>query len=168
MVSDDQYKALSEFRYRLTQFLRFSELASRQLGVSAPQYQLMLHVRAAGEPSNATIGELAKRLGTTHQAAVALVKRCEARRLVTKRRSADDERKVEVRLTAGARKLLQRLAERHISALGGIGDVIRISHLTDGTSALVLNDVRGRSKNSGAATATASAGSRRRAAAFGK
>ncbi len=131
MVSDEQYAALSEFRYRLTQFLHFSEKAAGQFGVSTAQYQLMLHIRAAGKSSFSTISELAERLATTHQAAVALVKRCEARKLVTKRRSSDDQRKVEVRLTRSASKLLHRLAERHIEALGGLADVIRISHLTD-------------------------------------
>ena len=131
MISDEQYVALSEFRFRLSQFLHFSEATARELGVSTAQYQLMLHVRAAGADGFATIGDLAKRLSTTHQAAVALVQRCQARQLVTKRRSTDDERRVEVRLAPAARKLLQKLAERHIAALHRIHDVIRISHLTD-------------------------------------
>jgi len=134
MVSDEQFIALSDFRYRLTLFLRSSEQISHQLGVSTTQYQLLLHIRAAGHQSSSTIGELAKRLGTTHQSAVALVKRCEARGLVSKQRSTDDERKVEVRLTPYARRLIGKLAERHIEALGGVNDVIRITHLTDGTS----------------------------------
>lgn len=146
MISDEDYIALSEFRYRLAQFLHFSEKTARDLGVSTAQYQLLLHIRAAGVRAFVTVGELAKRLSTTHQAAVALVQRCAARQLVTKQRSVHDERKVEVRLTPNGRRLLERLAERHIAALDGIHDVIRIAHLTDLTKTSRLAGRRPRSR----------------------
>jgi DNA-binding MarR family transcriptional regulator len=144
MVSDEQYAALSEFRYRLAKFLRFSERAAREFGIWTTQYQLMLRVRAAGENSFSTVSELAERLDTTHQAAVALVKRCEKRQLITKRRSTADARKVEVRLTRRSSKVLQRLAARHLEALSEIGDVIRILHLTASSSARVVRRRRTR------------------------
>lgn len=134
MVSDEQFAALSEFRYRLANFLRFSERAASEFGISTTQYQLMLHVRAAGDKYYSTISDLAERLGTTHQAAVALVKRCEARQLITKRRSTVDARKVEVRLTRSSSKILQRLAARHLTALSEIVDVIRDLHSAVGAS----------------------------------
>ena len=127
MVTDEQYVALSEFRCRLNQFLRFSEAAAHEVGLSAAQYQLLLHTRAAEKRSVATIGDIARRMGTTHQAAVALVKRCETRGLVAKRRSGDDERKVEVYLTPSARRLIRKLAEQHLKAIGALDEVIRIA-----------------------------------------
>lgn len=129
MITNEQYAALSEFRCRLNRFLRFSEAAAHEMGLSTAQYQLLLHVRAADKRFVATIGDIARRMGTTHQAAVALVKRCEARGLVGKRRSDDDERKVEVRLTPAACRLVRALAARHLKAIGALDDVIRIARL---------------------------------------
>ena len=129
MVTNEQYAALSEFRYRLNQFLRFSEAAAREVGLSTAQYQLLLHARAADKHAVATIGVIARRMGTTHQAAVALVKRCEARGLVEKRRSVGDERKVEVHLTSSARRLISKLATQHLKAISTLDEVIRTARL---------------------------------------
>lgn len=38
-------EALSEFRYRLRSFLRFSEDAARDAGITVLQYQLLLHTQ---------------------------------------------------------------------------------------------------------------------------
>jgi len=124
MITDAQFAALSEFRSRLNAFLRFTESASGAAGISAVQYQLLVHVRAAG-PAGIGIGELAQKLGTTHQAGVALVKRCEQRGLVRKRRRRDDERRVDVQLAPGARRLVERLAAEHLRQLDGLEDVVR-------------------------------------------
>ena len=124
MITDAQFVALSEFRTRLSAFLRFTEAAAGAAGISAVQYQLLVHVRAAGR-DGIGIGELAQKPGTTHQGAVALVKRCEQRGLVRKRRRRDDERRVDVQLAAGARRLLEPLVCEHLRQLDGIETVLR-------------------------------------------
>ncbi|HZP64676.1 MAG TPA: MarR family transcriptional regulator [Rudaea sp.] len=131
MLDDDRYAALSEFRFRLTQFLRFSEQAARGVGISPLQYLLLLHLRGRGATGHASVGELAERLGASHQGTVALVKRCETLGLVRKRRSAVDARRVEVRLSARAHRIVARIAARHVRELERLDDVMRVARVTD-------------------------------------
>ena len=90
MLGKPQFEALSEFRFRLAQFLHFSESAARAEGVTPAQYLLLLHLHGFHGRSWGTVGELAERLQASHQATVALVQRCERNGLVAKRRSRSD------------------------------------------------------------------------------
>jgi DNA-binding MarR family transcriptional regulator len=107
------FEALAEFRYQLRRFLRFSEEATRDSGVTPLQYQLMLQVRGFPGRDWATIGELAERLQAKHHGVVALVSRCEALGLVRRESSATDMRRVEVRLTPEGERCTARLARLH-------------------------------------------------------
>lgn len=127
MISKKQYAALSEFRFRLTQFQRFSQAAALESGISPLQYLLLLHLRGFDGRDWATVGELAERLDASHQGTVALVKRCESNGLVTKRRSVVDGRRVEIHLTSRARKLVERIAIRHVDELERLADVLRVT-----------------------------------------
>jgi hypothetical protein len=42
-VTDKQYAALSNFRFHLAKFLRFSQRAARSAGIMPAQYLLLLH-----------------------------------------------------------------------------------------------------------------------------
>src|SRR3546814_5801493 len=86
------FEALSEFRFRLAQFLHFGESAARAEGVTPAQYLLLLHLHGFNGRSWGTVGELAERLQASHQATVALVQRCERSGLVAKRRSRRDRK----------------------------------------------------------------------------
>ena len=44
-LSKHDFEALSDFRYQLRRFLRFSEDAAQSEGVTVQQYLLMLHIR---------------------------------------------------------------------------------------------------------------------------
>jgi DNA-binding MarR family transcriptional regulator len=127
LISKKQYAALSEFRFRLTRFQRFSQAAARESGISPLQYLLLLHLRGFDRRDWATVGELAERLDASHQGTVALVKRCESNGLVTKRRSAVDGRRVEIHLTSRARKLVERIAFRHLDELDRLAEVLRVT-----------------------------------------
>ena len=70
-----QYEALSEFRFQLRRFLRFSEDAARAEGLTPLQYQLLLHVRGFPGRDWATVGELSLRLQTQQHGVVALLTR---------------------------------------------------------------------------------------------
>lgn len=104
---------LSDFRYRLRQFLRASELTCRAHGLTALQYQLLLHVAGYPGRSWATIGELAERLQAQHHGVVALVDRCAAMGWLRRRDGREDGRVVEVHLLPQGERLLARVAGRH-------------------------------------------------------
>jgi DNA-binding MarR family transcriptional regulator len=107
------YERLSDFRHRLRQFLRASELACRAHGLTALQYQLMLHVAGFPGRSWATIGELAERLQAHHHGVVALVDRCAALGLLERRPGREDGRVVEIHLLPKGERLLARVAGLH-------------------------------------------------------
>jgi DNA-binding MarR family transcriptional regulator len=107
------YEQLSDFRHRLRQFLRASELTCRAHGLTALQYQLMLHVIGFPGRSWATIGELAERLQAHHHGVVALVDRCAALALLERRPGREDGRVVEIHLSPKGERLLAQVAAQH-------------------------------------------------------
>ena len=114
------FEALAEFRYQLRRFLRFSEQATRDSGITPLQYQLMLQVKGFPGRDWATIGELAERLQAKHHGVVALVSRCEALGLVQRRSSESDLRRVEIRLTPKGERCAARLARLHRDELSSL------------------------------------------------
>ena len=76
-----------------------------ELGLTYPQY---LALSALGETDGLTIGGVAGRLDLESSTVTPLVKRLEAAGLVERRRSAEDERRVEVWMTEAGRSLLER------------------------------------------------------------
>lgn len=123
MAGKQQYVVLSEFRYRLAEFLEFSRSAARAAGITPSQYLLLLHLHGFPGRDWGTIGELAVRLQASHQGTAALVQRCERRGLVSKRRSRRDARCVEIRPTPRARTLVARIARQHVRALAHLDGV---------------------------------------------
>lgn len=114
---------MSQFRYALRRFLRFSEDASRAAGVTMLHYQLMLHTQGFEGRDWANIGELAERLQAQPHGVVALVSRCEQAGLVKRHEGRQDRRQVEVHLTAKGRRLLDRLAALHQAQLAELAQV---------------------------------------------
>ena len=117
---------LSEFRYRLRQFLRFSEEFAREEGLTVLQYQVLLHLGGFRERDWATISELAERLQSQPHGVVALVTRCEDLGLVRRVNSVTDRRQVEVHMTARGRAYLDRLAARHWEMLPALAQALHI------------------------------------------
>jgi DNA-binding MarR family transcriptional regulator len=107
------YERLSQFRYRLRQFLRASETLCKRHGLTSLQYQLLLHVMGFEGRAWASVGELAERLQGHHHGVVALVDRCEKLRLLERRPGRVDQRIVEVHLLSKGEKLLAKLAALH-------------------------------------------------------
>ncbi len=116
---------LSEFRYRLRRFLRFSEEILHAEGVTPLQYMLMLHTRAFPDRDWATVGEIAERLQASSHGTVALVTRCETAGLVVRMPSAHDRRQVQVHLTSEGERCLMRLAALHKSEVQSFGWAFR-------------------------------------------
>src|SRR3954471_20025862 len=119
------YAALATFRQSLREFLRFSEDAAAQAGLTARHYQVMLIVRACPKGRRVTIGTLAERLFIKHHSAVGLVDRLALEGLVERKASREDRRKVELRLTTKGRQVLAKLAAMHRGQLQRIGPAMK-------------------------------------------
>lgn len=119
-LTKGEFEMLSNFRYQLRRFTRWSEQLTRRAGVTNLQYLLMLHVQGYPGRDWATITELAERLQASHHGVVALVTRCENLGFVERRRGRLDGREVEIHLTAKGRKLVERLAALHRDELARI------------------------------------------------
>ena len=107
------FETLSEFRYRLRRFLRFSEQATRKNGITPLQYLLLLHVKGFPGREWATVGELAERLQAAHHGTVALISRCESLGWVERRQGQTDRRAVEVHLTADGERIADKMVRLH-------------------------------------------------------
>jgi DNA-binding MarR family transcriptional regulator len=124
ILAKEHYEHLSQFRYQLRRFLRVSEDAARDAGITALQYHLLLHIRGNPGREWASIGELAERLQAQPHGVVALVTRCEESGLLKRHASEQDRRVVEVHLTAQGRRILERVARQLESERAALGDAI--------------------------------------------
>jgi DNA-binding MarR family transcriptional regulator len=116
-LSKDDFSALSELRYQMRRFERFSEAAARAEGITPLQYLALLHIKGCPDRDWTTVGELAERLQAQQHGVVALVSRCEAAGLVERRASQEDRRRVEVHLLPAGEKILRKLAAVHRAEL---------------------------------------------------
>jgi DNA-binding MarR family transcriptional regulator len=112
-LSKKEFETLSEFRYRLRRFLRFSEEVTRRNGITPLQYLLLIHVKGFPGRHWATVGELAERLQAQHHGVVALISRCEKLGWVERRQGQADRREVEVHLTASGERMAAKMAQLH-------------------------------------------------------
>jgi DNA-binding MarR family transcriptional regulator len=115
------YTQLAAFRHALRAFLRFSEAAAAEVGLTAQHYQAMLVLRGCPEDRRPSINDLAQPLFIKHNSAVGLVDRLEQEGLITREPSTSDRRKVELHLTARGRAVLAKLAAMHRRELQRIG-----------------------------------------------
>lgn len=125
-LNKEQFQVLAEFRYQMRRFERFSELAAQSAGITPQQYLLMLQIKGAPGRDWATVGELAERLQILPHGAVALVNRCEAKGLVTKRADEHDRRQVQVHLCPDGEALLEHLAALHRAELKSLKGVFKV------------------------------------------
>jgi DNA-binding MarR family transcriptional regulator len=111
--AEDEIRNLAWFRYNLRKFLRFSEKAARQCGVTPQQHQLMLGIAGYTGRGTASVSELAEFLQERHNSVVGLVERAAQRGLVRKEHDLNDRRYVLVSLTAQGEQILAKLTELH-------------------------------------------------------
>ncbi len=112
-LSKPDFERLSHFRHRLRRFLRISEVLCKRHGLTALQYQLLLHVMGFPGRNWATVGELAERLQAQHHGVVALIDRCEKLALLQRQSGRSDQRVVEIHLLPKGEKLLAKIAAEH-------------------------------------------------------
>ena len=123
------FAALSEFRYQMRRFERFSETAVQAEGITPLQYLLLLHIKGYPGRDWATVGELAERLQAKPHGVVALITRCEASHLVERRHSSADRRRVEIHLLPEGEALLAKLAQLHRTELLSLEGIFTIPKL---------------------------------------
>lgn len=136
-VTDSDYTALSEIRYRIRCFLSFSETSAREVGLEPQQHQLLLAVRGLPAGDEPTIGRIAERLRIQHNSAVELVRRSVDNGLVEKKTASGDRRAVRLALTARGERLLEELAVAHRAELRGAAPALldALHALLDGAAA---------------------------------
>ena len=125
-LTDDDYRALAEFRQQIRHFLHFSEQAARSAGLNPQHHQLLLTLK--GIPPNVapTVNEIAARLHIRHHSAVELTARLTARGLIHKREDRQDRRRVLLEITARGEAILRKLSLIHRAQLESAGtDLIR-------------------------------------------
>ena len=129
-IDKQRLEALSDFRFRLRCFLRFSEDAAREQGITVLQYQVLLHTQGFPGRDWASISEIAERLQAQPHGVVALVSRCEEAGLVERRPSLIDRRQVEVHLLPAGRKKLEALASEFAQHVAELADVVAFARRT--------------------------------------
>ena len=107
------FRELAWFRYNLRKFLRFSEKAARQSGVTPQQHQLMLGIAGYTGRGWASLSELAEFLQERHNSVVGLVERAVQKGLVRKVQDTEDRRFVFVSLTRRGEAILSKLTLLH-------------------------------------------------------
>jgi len=112
-ISRQMFQELAFFRHRLRKFLRFSERAARECGITPQQHQLMLGVAGFTGTGTATISEIADFLQEKHNSVVGLVDRAVQSGLVERAEDSADRRVVVVSLTQRGEEILSRLALLH-------------------------------------------------------
>lgn len=121
MLSKNVYEYLAEFRYQLRKFLKFSEQAAQEVGLTPQQHQLLLGIKGYPKRDYATPRELAERLQITHHSCVGLIDRCEQLELVCRRKNPEDGRSVLVEVTSKGIEILEKLSEIHLDEIQRIG-----------------------------------------------
>ena len=116
-----EYRHISEIRYRIRQFLHFSEQAARENGIDPQQHQLLLAINGLPEGTRPTITAVSERLCIRHHSAVELVNRGVAQGSVLKQPSPDDAREVLLSLTPEGERILQKLSVLHWQELQNSG-----------------------------------------------
>ena len=119
------YVLLSQFRYLLRRFSKFSETAARAAGLTIQQHQALLAIQGFPGGAQITVGELAERLNAYHHSTVGLVDRLVVRNLVQRRRDPRDRRRAMVALTPKGRAALAALTLSHQDELRDLAPMLK-------------------------------------------
>ena len=120
-ISDNEYQALAELRYRIRHFIQEGDAAAQRSNLEPQQYLMLLAIRGLPQGTVATIRTLAERMALKHHSAAELIGRLESHQLVRRMRSKDDKREVRVALLPRGSKLLDHVARERLSELQATG-----------------------------------------------
>jgi len=124
-LTDEDFQALAAFRAALRQFVRFSEEAAREAGLTPQQHQALVAIRGHVGDEPPTVGELAEALQVKHHSAVGLVDRIVQRGFARREPSTVDNRRVHVAITPAGDDVLRSLTAAHREEHRQLADVLR-------------------------------------------
>jgi DNA-binding MarR family transcriptional regulator len=150
-ISQGEYRALAELRYRIRRFLQEGDDIARKAQLEPQQYLLLLAVRGLPEGQEATIRTLAERLSLRHHSTVELVDRMEARGYVKRTRGREDRRQVLVSLQPRGEKLLEEVVQQRIIELRAHGRTLveAISALLESRTGAITSSNKRRTRTTG-------------------
>ncbi len=125
-LSKSEYEALSDFRYALRNFLKFSKDTAESVGLTPRQHQALLAIKGFTGRERITNGELAERLHIKHHSAVGLINRMEAQNLIVREQSDTDKREIFITLTSHGADLLEQLTAVHREELQFIAPQLNV------------------------------------------
>jgi DNA-binding MarR family transcriptional regulator len=111
-LSDVDYAALANLRYRIRKFRQFSTKAAEKLGLSPQQHQALLAIKGLGSGEQMSVSTLAARLFVPAASAAELTRSLEGRGYVTI--EVKQRRRTIARLTDKAEEILRRLTPAHL------------------------------------------------------
>jgi DNA-binding MarR family transcriptional regulator len=111
-LSDRDFQTLASFRAALRRFLRFSELAARDCGLTPAQHQLLLAIRGHPKPPPTT-SQVADALQLRLHSVVALVQRAEAAGLIERWADPNDRRRQLLKLSEAGEAKIGDLTLQH-------------------------------------------------------
>lgn len=112
-LSPGDYQALARFRRALRVFVRFSEDAARDAGLTPAQHQLLLAIRGHEGPGRPSTSDIAEALQLKLHSAGELASRAEANGLLVRTADPEDNRRTLLDLTAAGAEALEALTLLH-------------------------------------------------------
>lgn len=123
LVKDSVYRALSDFRQSIHNYLDYSDHAAKSAGIEPRQYQLMLAIKGLPLDVEPTVGRLAERLRIRHHSAVELIDRTGRNGFVQRERSANGKY-VLVQLTSKGFHVLEQAVAERLAELQSAGPIL--------------------------------------------
>ncbi|MGO4194324.1 MarR family transcriptional regulator [Rhizobium sp. YAF28] len=111
-LSEIEYEALANLRYRIRKFRQFSGKAAEKLGLTRQQHQALLAIKGLGVGGRMSLSGLAEKLFLSPAEAAELAASLQEAGHVTI--DAKQKRRPAVMLTAQAEELLRRLTPAHL------------------------------------------------------
>jgi len=111
-LSEIEYEALANLRYRIRKFRQFSGKAAEKLGLTRQQHQALLAIKGLGVGERMSLSDLADKLFLSPAEAAELAASLQEAGHVTI--EAKQKRRPAVMLTAQAEELLRRLTSAHL------------------------------------------------------
>ena len=110
-LSNEDYRALADFRFELRKFLNFTKVRARKVGLQPVQHQALLAIRGA-PGQRMTIGDLGRVMLLQPNSASELASRLEERGLLERGGSADGRERY-LTITADGAECLTALSVAH-------------------------------------------------------
>jgi DNA-binding MarR family transcriptional regulator len=123
-LQDQDYERLLAFRTELRDFLRWSERAAHEAGLTPSLHQLLLAVRGHPVKRPPSIADVAQQLHMRHHSAVELSQRAEAGGLLQRNRDPVDSRLIHLKLTSRGQAQLEVLTREHLTRIQALARVL--------------------------------------------